>query len=255
MRYEILGPLRVVRDDTGATISARKIETVLMVLLLRADRVVASDTLMNEIWGDELPRRVTACLHVYISQLRKFLQRPGRKDNPVVTQPSGYLLRLGEDELDLNDFLTLMDGGRELAREGRHEQAARRFDKALRLWRGPFPGELYKGPAISGFVTWLTEERLECLERLVESQLALGRHREVVGQLYRLIAENPLREAFYRQLMLALYRSERQGDALKTYQNARQMLREELGVEPCRSLRDLQRDILAADDRLYVPAI
>lgn len=254
MRYEILGPLRVMDDGASSEISARKIETVLAVLLIRADRVVAFEALMTELWGDELPRRATAGLHVYISQLRKFLHRDHRADNPVVTQPPGYLLRLGNDDLDLNIFLRLMEEGRRLARGQLHEEACARLEAALDLWRGPVLGDIRNGPIVDGFGTWLTETRLECLELLAESQLRLGRHREMIGRMYSLVAENPLREAFYRQLMLALYRSERQGDALNVYQSARRTLNDELGVEPCQSLRDLQRDILAAEDRLLYVA-
>src|SRR6185503_18952705 len=125
------------------------------------------------------------------------------------------------------------------------------------LWRGPALGDLRAGPIVEGFVTWLAEARLECLEMLADSHLELGRHRELVGRLYSLTAEHPLREAFYRQLMLALYRSERQADALKVYQMARKTLNEELGLEPCRSVQDLQRAILTADDQLdlYAAAV
>jgi DNA-binding SARP family transcriptional activator len=254
VRYEILGPLRVVDGNRTSVISARKIETVLALLLIRADQVVVPDQLMTELWGDRPPRRAMAGLHVYISQLRKFLHQAGQAESPVVTQSSGYLLRQGDDELDFQLFLRQVGEGRTQLRERRLEEASQVLDQALELWRGPALGDI-RGLVIDGFAAWLVEVRMECLEMLVEAQLQLGRHRELVGRLYSLTAENPLREAFYRQLMLALYRSERQADALKVYQAARKTLIAELGLEPCRALRDLQQAILANDGQLELAAV
>jgi DNA-binding SARP family transcriptional activator len=250
VKYEILGPLRVTDGDNTAFISARKIEVLLAVLLIRADRVVPAGGLIAEIWGGHAPRRATAGLQVYISQLRKFLWRPGRDEGPIVTRPPGYLLSLGPDELDLHTFQRLADLGRTYSREGRHEEAGECFQKALALHRGPLLDDVRHGPIVEGFATWLVEARLECIEMLVESQLQLGRHRELVARLYTLTAEYPMREVFYRQLMLALYRSERQADALRVYQMARRTLREELGLEPCSAVQNLQRAILAGDPAL-----
>ncbi|MFG2531759.1 BTAD domain-containing putative transcriptional regulator [Streptomyces sp. NPDC048516] len=254
MRYEILGPLRVADGATYTSISARKIETVLAVLLIRSDQTVTPHQLMDEIWGVNLPLRATAGLHVYISQLRKFLHRPGRSENPILTRPPGYVLLKGTDEVDFHEFLQLIAQGRAQMKQRRHEEASSCFEQALGLWRGPALGDLSSGPIGDGFVTRMMESRLECLEMLADAHLELGRHRELVGRLYALIAENPLCEAFYRQLMLALYRSERQADALKVYQTARRTLDEELGLEPCQALRDLQRAILAADSQLTARA-
>jgi SARP family transcriptional regulator, regulator of embCAB operon len=250
MKYEILGPLRVVEQDRVSFISAPKIELLLAILLIRADQVVAIDQLITEIWGDSVPRRATAGLHVYVSQLRKFLDSAGRSECPIITRPSGYLLRLGSDELDFQSFQELVNLGREHTKEQRHEQAVASFEQALSLWRGPILGSLRNGPIGYGFVAWLTEARLECTEMLIDAQLQLERHRELVGRLYSLTAEHPLREVFYRQLMIALYRSDRQADALTVYQRARKIIHDELGLEPCRALQDIQRAILMADDRL-----
>jgi DNA-binding SARP family transcriptional activator len=250
MKYELLGPLRVTDTDGSSFISARKIESLLAVLLIRADHVVSLDQLIAEIWGENVPRRAMAGLHVYVSQLRKFLHRPDRPDSPIVTQSPGYVLRPGADELDHQTFLGLVERGRGHTRDGRYEQAAADFEQALDLWRGPVLGDLRPGPVTDGFATWLTETRLECVELLIDARLGLGRHREVIGKLYSLAAEYPLREPFHRQLMLALYRSERQADALKAYQVAYRTLNDELGVRPCRALQNLQYAILQADDRL-----
>ena len=251
MRYDLLGPLRVVGDaGESASIGAQKIETLLAVLLVRAGQVVTTDQLMAEIWVDRVPLRATAGLHVYVSQLRKFLKRCDPGASPVVTRPPGYLLQMGLDEAVHESFARLVDWGREHVRERRFEQASRCFEDALALWRGPVLGDLSLGPIVEGFVTWLTEMRLECTEMLVDTQLELGRHRELVGRLYALTVEHPLREAFWRQLMLALYRSDRQADALEVYQSVRQTINDELGLEPCRALQNLQRAILVADYEL-----
>lgn len=250
MRYEILGPIRVV-DETGiSSMRARKIEILLAVLLIRADHLVTTDQLRNEIWGERAPRRADAGLHVYISQLRKFLSRPGRSESAIATWSSGYMLRIGSDEFDLHSFQQLVAEGRDYARKGLLEEALACLEQALSLWRGQVLDDVRVGPILEGFMTWLTELRMECIETLIDSQLELGRHREIIGRLYSLTSEHPLREAFYRQLMLALYRSDRQADALKVYMSARTTLRDELGLEPCRALRDLHRAILIADGEL-----
>ncbi|MEV7192758.1 AfsR/SARP family transcriptional regulator [Streptomyces sp. NPDC093510] len=259
MRYEMLGPLRIKDGNKYATINAQKVEIVLTVLLIRADQLVSLEQLMREIWGEDLPRRATAGLHVYISQLRKFLKVPGSAGNPVETRAPGYVLRKqDDDQIDAQVFPELVDTGRSLLRQQRYGEAASAFGQALALWRGPILGQggngtVSNGPIIDGFSTWLNEIRLECQEMLVECQLQLGRHREAVGMLYALTAENPMCEAFYRQLMLALYRSERQADALKVYQSVRKTLNDELGLEPGRPLQDLQRAILTGDMNLMAP--
>jgi SARP family transcriptional regulator, regulator of embCAB operon len=254
MRYEILGPLRVVDGDSSSFVSARKIETLLAVLLVRADEMVTHDQLISEIWGDDPPRRAMAGLHVYVSQLRKFLHRMDRP-SPVITRPSGYFLHVEGDEFDLRSFLALTDRGRELLRAGRLEHACMQLESALALWRGPVLGDLRRGPILEGFDTWLRESHLECLGMLTDAQLQLGRHRESVGKLYALVAENPLREGLYHRLMLALYRSQRTADALKVFHTAREMLNDELGLDPCRALQDLHRAILRADDDLELVAV
>jgi DNA-binding SARP family transcriptional activator len=251
VRYEILGPLRVIDGSSHSFISARKIETVLSLLLIRADAVVLPSQIIAAIWGEEPPRRASAGVHVYISQLRKFLHRDGQgvAGSRILTRTPGYVLCQRDDEIDFQLFLQEVGLGRTFVREERLEEAAGCFERALAMWRGPVLGDI-RGGAIDGFAAWLEEVRMECFELLAEVQLKLGRHRELVGQLYSLTAEHPLRETFYRHLMLALYRCERQADALRVYQNARALLATELGLEPCRSLRELHQAILMNDVRL-----
>jgi DNA-binding SARP family transcriptional activator len=254
MRYEILGSLRVVRDGDFYTLSARKKEVLLATLLIRPGQIFSTDQLIDELWGDRPPCRATAALHVYISQLRNFLGTHGRTKSPIVTRSPGYLLDLGSDELDLHVFQRLVREGRSFARAEQHEDAVARFEAALALWHGPALSSVNEGRIIGGFVTWLEELRLECVEMMVASGLALGRDHELIGFLYSLVSEHPLREAFYESLMTALHRTGRRADALRVYQLARDVLRRDLGLEPCRRLRDLHQAVLSDDEGLVLVA-
>jgi DNA-binding SARP family transcriptional activator len=247
MRYEILGPLRVTDGARASFISAPKTEQLLAILLIRAGQVVTIDELIGELWGDRAPRRAVAGLYVYISQLRKFLLSSGCAQDPILTRSAGYQMQVESGELDFHRFQEFVSVGRVNANACRYEEAAMYFRQALSLCRGPVLASLANGPIGYGFHAWFSETRLESEEQLIDAEFRLGRHREVIGRLHSLIAENPLREMFYHQLMLALYRCDRQADALAVYGRARRTLNEELGLEPCRALQDLQGAILRAD--------
>ncbi|WP_324607853.1 AfsR/SARP family transcriptional regulator [Streptomyces sp. NRRL F-5123] len=227
--------------------SARKMEILLATLLIRAGQLMSADQLLTELWGEDPPRRADAGLYVYISQLRKFLGSITESNSTIVTKSPGYVLHLGSDELDLHAFQNSARLGREQLKSGTAGEAAKTLESALALIRGSVLGGLQGGPVTTSFATWFEEARLECLEMQMEAHLALDRHREVVSPLYSLIAEHPLREAFYQFLMIALYRSGRQADAIRVYKRARDIIVDELGLEPCRSLRDLHQAILVAD--------
>lgn len=247
MRYEIMGTPRLLDSEGYSSLGARKLEILLVTLLIRYDRIVPIDQLISEIWGTTPPRRATAALHVYISQLRKFLNRPGRGDSAIITRSGGYVLQLGTDETDFHDFQTLMYQGREKLRHQRREDAVTLLQSALDLWREPALGGLHDGPITNGFVTWLQELQLECIELLISTKLTLGKHKQLIGFLRMLINDHPLHEEFHRQLMLALYLADRRADALNVYQSARDVLRRELGLEPCRALQEMQHSILNAE--------
>jgi DNA-binding SARP family transcriptional activator len=247
LRYEVLGSLTVVDDDGTATLTAHKMEVLLATLLARTEQVVTTGQLYTELWGERAPRRANASLHVYISQLRRFLDRGHAPRSPISTRPPGYLIRMGTDELDAHEFQQAVERGRSLLAMERHEEAARVLEAALGIWRGPALEDLCDGPIVSTYVTWLEETRVECIEMLVEAYLKLGRHREVIARLQNLITMYPLREVFYRYLMLALHHSERRAEALHVYQLARKRLNDELGIEPCAALRELQHRILNGD--------
>ncbi|ROO87032.1 DNA-binding SARP family transcriptional activator [Actinocorallia herbida] len=253
MKYQVLGPIKLVDGDTAQVIQAQKMGTALAVLVVHANQVVSTKQLIGEIWDEDPPLRAVPALHVYISQLRKLLSRPGDEDSPIVTQAPGYLLKVDPEDIDYLVFQELVRTGRGHLMRGRGEEALAAFEQALGLWCGPMLSGLPIGPMGRGLVTRIEEIRVECLERLVETKLMLGRHRELVSSLYGLINEHPLNEVFYEQLMRALYSSGRRADALRVYRTAWETLDRELGLEPGARLREAQRTILARDaDRVRV---
>jgi len=244
MRYELLGPLRIVSEGQNFELRSHKMQVLLATLLVRYDQVVPVERLLGELWGGNPPRRADASLHVYISQLRKFISGISGTQSAILTKSPGYLLGLGGAEFDFEKFHVLLARGRELLGGGCPEEAVAVLSEALDLHRGQVLGGLASGPTVDNFATMAEELRLECLELLVEANLAIGRHREMIGLLYSLTAEHPLREVFYRLLMSALHRCGRSADALRAYHRARALIVDELGVDPGRPLRDLYQVIL-----------
>jgi SARP family transcriptional regulator, regulator of embCAB operon len=246
VEYEILGPLHVKNTEGSVLIRAQKMEIVLAALLIRAGQVVSAEQLIGEVWGESPPRRAMASVYVYISQLRKLLSGPGQRENPIATTARGYTLSADPSDLDLHHFLHLTVQGRQHISTGRYEDARIALETALATCRGPVLSELRNGPIVNGFVAWFEEMRLECIEMLIEANFRLSRHRELISFLRVLVREHPFNEAFYHQLMLALWRSERRADALGVYRSARETLRSELGLEPDRQLRELHQAILSS---------
>lgn len=254
MRYELLGPLRVSAGARALSLTAPKVELTLATLLIGAGRSITKTHLIEELWGETPPRRASAAVHVYLSQVRKSLATLGEEHGAaIVTRPSGYVLHLDGAEFDVTEFQHLVRVGRDHQHAQEHEAALEAFERALALQRGPVLDGIAEGPALSAFTRWAEAERLDCLELSVEARTRLGRHREVISLLDGLIGQYPLRESLYRQLMLVLYRAERQAEALGVYHRAQQVLRTELGLDPCRALRRLHRAILTSDRLLDLP--
>jgi SARP family transcriptional regulator, regulator of embCAB operon len=253
MRFEVLGPLEVTDGRPGETRSllpsATKKRVLLGALLSRVGEVVSTPALMAEIWGERLPRKARAALHVYMAQLRNQLGE-GSGTATISTEGFGYVLRLGDAELDYDAFRSTCDSARLKQESGDLGGAAEDLERALDAWRGPALAGLTDGPMLGVYATCLNEEHLAAVEARLEVDLLLGRHREIVAELIRLVHDHPLREAFHRQLMLAYYRSERQADALNCFLELSARLREELGVEPCRSVQQVHRAVLNADPEL-----
>ena len=237
-------------------IDAPKQRALLALLLLHANEVVSSERLVEELWAGEPPASARKVLTVYVSQLRKALAPAGETGEAVevlVTRPGGYLLAPAADRLDLARFLTLVEEARRL-RGVDEAGAAEALRRALALWRGPPLAEFAYEPFAQVELGRLEELRLATLEERFDVELALGLHAALVGELQALVAEQPLRERLHGQLMLALYRSGRQAEALEVYQQLRHVLVGELGIEPTQTIRELERAILAQDAALDLAA-
>jgi DNA-binding SARP family transcriptional activator len=243
MEFGILGPLEIRDGDREVRVAGGKQRALLAILLLHANEVVSSDRLIDDLWGEEPPASGATALQVRVSGLRKAL---GSRGAVIVTQRPGYLVRLESGQLDLNRFEALVSES-----DGAEPSiAAAKLREALALWRGPPLAEFAYESFAQGAIGRLDELRLVALERRIEADLELGRHRNLVGELETLVAANPLRERFRGQLMLALYRSGRQAEALEAYAAARVALVEELGLEPSRALQELEQQILRQEASL-----
>jgi predicted ATPase/DNA-binding SARP family transcriptional activator len=239
MDYRLLGPLEVRGTDGPLPLGGAKQRALLALLLLNANRVVPRARRVDELWGEQPPETAVGTVQVYVSRLRKLLP-----DGSLATRPSGYTLELEPDDLDLARFERLTAD----ARTAEPERASRLLREALDLWRGPALAE-FDEPFAGVEGGRLEELRLAALEDRIDADLALGHHGELVGELEVLIAERPHRERLRGQLMLALYRSGRQAEALEAYRAARATL-DELGLEPGAPLKRLERQVLAQDASL-----
>src|SRR5438067_3548064 len=231
MEFRVLGPLEVLAEGRTRDLGAQKQRTLLAALLLDATRFVPSDRLIEALWEDHPPETAYKAIQVYVSQLRKVVGK-----ERLETKPSGYLLRVDADELDLERFQRLRENGR--------------LVEALSLWRGPPLADFRHHRFAQSEIARLEESRLACLEDRIEADLAAGRRGDLVGELEALVRDHPLRQRLRGHLMLALYRSGRDAEALAAYTDGRRALVEELGIEPRRELRELQQAILRQDAAL-----
>jgi DNA-binding SARP family transcriptional activator len=248
IEFRVLGPVEAVVEGRPVPLPAAKPRALLAVLLLSRNRVVSVRELIDGLWGEEPPETATKALQGYVSQLRK-----GLGSDRVVTRPPGYSLRVEEGELDLDRFEQLVDAGRLRLGAGDAEAAAQLLEEALTLWRGPALAE-FDEPFARDAGARLEEARLEATEQRIEADLELGRHAQLVAELEQLVAREPFRERLRGQLMVALYRSDRQADALEVYRRTRETLVDELGIEPGPPLQELERAILQHDPGLKVGA-
>ena len=245
MEFRVLGSMEVIENSRGPIpIGGPKQRAVLAHLLLRANHLVPTDVLIDEVWGEEPPETVRNALQTYASHLRKALG-PERLEGSRV----GYILRADPAELDAVRFQSLLRDARRLLPIDA-KAAVGTFDHALDLWRGPAFADLGAEPSLRSEAARLDDLRLAALEERIDAQLTLGEPGEVIGELEGLTARHPLRERFWEQLMLALYRSGRQGEALAAYQRAREILADELGIDPSPELRRVHERILAQSSDL-----
>ncbi len=247
MDFRLLGPLEVRSGHARLQMAAGKQRALLAILLLNANRTVAREQIIDALWAEDVPDSAQKMVQIHVSQLRKALPEPR-----LHTRAPGYLLQVGKDELDLTRFERAVADARQALAEGDAPKARELLGDALALWRGPALAEISE-PFARHEGARLEELRIAALEQRIEADLALGHHRDVVGELEALIAEHPLRERLRLQHMLALYRSGRHAEALASYQAFRRTLADEMGIQPSISLRELERQMLQQDPSLEPP--
>jgi YVTN family beta-propeller protein len=251
VEFRVLGPLEVVRDGVTIPLHRPRLRALLALLLLHANEVVSSDRIIDALWADDPPQNATNALQTTVSRLRKQLLDGDNGVAEIIrTRSPGYVIEVAPDDLDLARFERLVQQGREALQAGRAETASRVLRDALATWRGPALADIQYEGLLQRELERLEEERVTALELRIDADLACGRHAALVGELEALVAENPYRERLRGQLMLALYRSGRQAEALAAYQDGRRLLVDELGIEPSRALQQLERSILRQDPNL-----
>src|SRR4051812_19833684 len=250
MEFRVLGPLEVHHRGRLVAVRGRRQRALLAKLVLDLGEAVPDERLLEDLWGDDQPASGGTALRVRVSQLRKALAAGspgGDAGAAIVTRGSGYALEADPEQVDARRFERLVGEGREAIREGRPAEAVPLLDEGLALWRGPALADLAYEQFAQLEIARLEELRLDALEERVEAELALGRDAELVGELEVLVAAEPLRERLRGQLMVALYRSGRQAEALAAYRDARRALTHELGIEPSPALQELERAMLRQD--------
>lgn len=250
--FGVLGPLEVRSGSKALPLGGPKQRALFALLLLHANEVVSRDRLIDGVWGESPPSTIGAVLNVYLSKLRTLLGSHA-SDTALVTHPHGYMLRMAPEQLDLHRFERLVREGREAFGAGDAEEASARLGEALALWRGPPLADLAYVPFAASGIRRLDELRSCALEDRIEADLALGRHFDLVPELEALVAEHQLRERLRAQLMLALYRTGRQAEALRAYREARRLLAQEVGIDPGPELQRLEKAILVQDPSLAPP--
>jgi YVTN family beta-propeller protein len=249
IEFQILGSLEVVEDDRPLALGSPKQRALLAVLVIHRGETASSERLIDELWGEHAPASAIKNVQGYVSSLRKVLG-----EEMLITRGHGYLLEAGPGGTDVDRFEWLVSEGRRAWQDGDAPSAAAQLREGLAVWRGPALSDFAYESFAQSEIARLEELRALALEDRIEAELALGEHARLVGELEGLVREHPLREGFIAQLMLALYRSGRQADALESYRRARARLVDELGLEPGRELQRLERAILAQDPALEPPS-
>lgn len=249
MQFRILGSLEIVDGGRPHRFGGRKPGALLALFLIHANEVVSVDRLLDALWVGQEPGRATKALHTTVKRVREAL--PDAQQ--LRTQTPGYVLSVAPGELDRECFERLFDQGRRALESSDEAGASAALADALSLWRGPALADFAYEPFAQAEIARLEELRLACLEARIEADLALSRHREVVSELEALVTAYPVRERLRGQLMLALYRSGRQAEALTVYQDTRRALLEELGIDPSLDLKELEQAILRQEPSLTPP--
>ena len=249
LEFKVLGPLEVRRDGAALSLGGPGQRALCAILILCAGEAVSTDRLFDLLWAEEPPDTARHILHINVSRLRKVMENDPSNPTVLLTRPSGYMLQTPVEAIDAMKFQALVGKGRSLANAD-PARASATFAEALALWRGTVLSDLALDPFILPGVATLEELRITATEERMEAELALGHHVEVVSDLQRLAMEWPLRERITRQLMLALYRSGRQSEALGAFEITRARLATDLGIDPGSALMALERAVLQHDPSL-----
>ena len=249
MKVGLLGPLEVAGPGGRVRIGGAKERMVLALLALRAGEVVSRDALVDALWGDDPPATAVKTLQGNVARVRRALEAAGMADL-LLTRPPGYVLGVVPESIDVTGFERHATAGRNALAEGDASSATAELGEALGLWRGDALADCRGGGWAAAEALRLDELRLSTVEDRIDADLMLGQHAVLVGELESLLSRHPLRERLWAALMLALYRSGRQADAVRAYQRARDVLVEELGLEPGAELRRLEAAVLAGDSVL-----
>jgi predicted ATPase/DNA-binding SARP family transcriptional activator len=248
--FRILGPLQALDEGRDVAPAGSKRRALLALLLIHANETLPIERLIDELWDEHPPRTAAKTVQAHISRLRKALANGA--EGAIVTREHGYQLILDPDRLDSRRFERLVAQGTDQLAAGDPSRAASTLEAALSLWRGTPLADVSPEPFVKREAARLEDLRMVAVEHLNDAKLELGQHAQLIGPLEGLVGEHPYRERLRAQLMLALYRCERQADALQAYQNARRTLVDELGIEPGEQLRDLERAILTQDPDLGI---
>jgi DNA-binding SARP family transcriptional activator len=242
VQFLVLGTLEVVCDGCVVDLGRAEQRALLALLLVQANRVVAADRIVEVLWPGHVPADPSAAVEVQVSRLRQVLARCGSDAEAVLEgRPPGYVLHVGDDDLDASRFERLLGAARMAMGVGWTGEAAVHLGSALALWRGDALADFAGRAFVQDEAARLGELRLAAVEDWIEAELVLGHHATMVGELRRMADANPLREPLWAQLMLALYRSDRQAEALGAFGRLRANLAEELGIDPSPALRRLEQ--------------
>jgi DNA-binding SARP family transcriptional activator/pimeloyl-ACP methyl ester carboxylesterase len=243
VQLRLLGSIEIDADDgRSIVLSAAKERSLIAALALAAGATVTTDSLISSLWGEESPTAARKTLQTYVWNIRRALG-----SERVATEPVGYRLVVGRDEVDVHRFRTLVRHGDDALRQGRVDEARDKLGVAVALWRGEALTGVARHTGLASDAIRLEQEYLAALETRIAADLAGGCHHDLVGELEYLVREHPFRERLWGHLMVALYRSGRQADALAAYQRVRELLRDELGLEPGGELRRIEAAVLRHD--------
>jgi YVTN family beta-propeller protein len=257
LEFAILGPLRVTRDGAAVNLGGPQQRAVLALLLIDVDRPVSTDRIADALWGADRPIGYISTIQTYVFRLREVLEPGRRKGAPaevLVTEGAGYRVDTSGAVLDTRVFEAGFADARRQLREGRPSDALSALEAALGLWRGDVLADMAELNAVAPLAARLSDLRLAAIEARIDAQLALGQHPVVAAELDSLVAAYPLREHLHAQRMLALYRCDRQSDALAAYRQLREVLDRDIGVAPGPPLQQLQHAILTHDKSLAAPS-